>query len=132
MSNECILAGMRRPSDPLFLLFLMTGVAVCALVPRDTAARPKTDVVRLANGDRITCEILQLSRGKLKVKTDSAGTIEIEWKDITGLNSQYYYRVVDIARTRYFGEIELVEGKSVFRIANLGVIATLEKSNVVE
>ena len=43
-------------------------------------ARPgRTDVVTLANGDRITGEVVRLERGRLEFKTDDAGTLYLEW-----------------------------------------------------
>jgi hypothetical protein len=45
-------------------------------------AAPRTDVVTMRNGDRITGEILRLERGKLDFKTDHAGTISFEWDKV--------------------------------------------------
>jgi hypothetical protein len=42
-------------------------------------AQPRTDVVTLANGDRITGEVVRLERGRLEFKTDDAGTLYLEW-----------------------------------------------------
>jgi hypothetical protein len=53
---------------------------VCtATVP--ALARDKTDVVWLANGDRVTGEVVRLQHGKLEFHTDSIGDIWIEWND---------------------------------------------------
>jgi hypothetical protein len=41
------------------------------------ALAQRTDVVTMANGDRVTCEINTLDRGILEVATDSWGTISI-------------------------------------------------------
>ena len=38
----------------------------------------RTDVVTLANGDRITGEVARLERGRLKFETDDAGTLYLE------------------------------------------------------
>ena len=50
-------------------------MGMIALVAAPGFARPKTDVVVLDNGDRITCEIKKLQRGKLTISTDASGTI---------------------------------------------------------
>ena len=50
-------------------------------------AAPKTDVVQLFNGDRLTGEIKELRQGILKLKTDNAGTINIEWDKIVQLKT---------------------------------------------
>jgi hypothetical protein len=63
--------------------------------PSATAwSQPKTDVVTLSNGDRITGEVTKLDRGRLEFKTDDAGTIEIEWDNVARLEAS---RQFDIA-----------------------------------
>jgi len=57
------------------------------------SAAVKTDIVELRNGDRITCEIKKLDRGKLTVKTDGVGTIAIEWDDIQFITSKARYEL---------------------------------------
>ena len=64
------------------------AVVCSAAGVRDTFAAVKTDIVELVNGDRITCEIKKLDRGKLTVKTDGLGTISIEWDDILHITSK--------------------------------------------
>ena len=67
--------------------------AVLALVlpvlapPAPARADPKTDIVVLKNGNTITCEIKRLSRGKLRVKTDDMGTVDIEWDKIESVTA---------------------------------------------
>ena len=67
-------------------LLALAGAVFVALV-RPCLAAVKTDIVELTNGDRITCEIQKLERGKLTVKTDGLGTISIEWDDIARVSS---------------------------------------------
>jgi hypothetical protein len=55
---------------------------VLLLVAGVSEAAPKTDVVTLRNGDRLTAEIKGLDRGKLAISTDAAGTIELEWDTV--------------------------------------------------
>jgi hypothetical protein len=73
-----------------------------AVVP---AAAQKTDIVELANGDRVTCEIQKLDRGKLTVKTDGIGTISIEWDDVARVTSTASYDVELASGTRAAGSI---------------------------
>ena len=42
----------------------------------------KTDVLYMTNGDKITGEIKALESGQLRLSTDYAGTIVIEWSEI--------------------------------------------------
>jgi hypothetical protein len=95
-------------------------------------ARPKTDHVVLKNGDRITCEIKQLARGKLKVKTDDMGTIDIEWDKIGGMDSDFFFRVEDSNGLRVYGSIQITEDAEVLRVVGAVSVASLEKSTVVE
>ena len=81
----------------LALAFLVAGV------PPAFAA--KTDIVELINGDRITCEIQKLERGKLTVKTDGLGTISIEWNDIQHIASPMRFNVERATGERTFGSL---------------------------
>ena len=47
----------------------------------------KTDIVHMKNGDKITGEIKTLGSGQLRLSTDYAGTIVIEWSEILKLTS---------------------------------------------
>jgi len=66
-------------------------LALALLACSSPAAADKTDIVHLRNGDRVTCEIKNLERGRLKVSTDSMSTIYIEWKDILRVESKELY-----------------------------------------
>ncbi len=81
----------------LALAFVVAGV------PPAFAA--KTDIVELINGDRITCEIKKLDRGKLTVKTDGLGTISIEWDDIQHITSPMRFNVELATGERTFGSL---------------------------
>ncbi len=52
-----------------------------------------TDEVVMVNGDRITGEIMSLSRGKLDYKTDDAGRLSIEWLKVVRVTSTFVYEV---------------------------------------
>ena len=80
-------------------LILMSIVATPAL------AREKTDVIWLANGDRITGEIRQLEHGKLRLSTDSFGDIRIEWDDISRIESDFEFQFERSDGTRVTGVI---------------------------
>ena len=86
---------------PFALALVMLSGAVAS-------AAPKTDVIVLNNGDRLTVEIKGLSRGRLTVKTDALGTPNVDWGDIVGLVSNRSYEVEVADGRRYYGS--LVEG----------------------
>ena len=71
-----------------------------------SASAPKTDIVELKNGDRITCEIKKLDRGKLTVKTDGIGTLSIEWDDVARVSSAAIYDVELVDGSRVYGTLE--------------------------
>jgi len=78
-------------------------LALCLLAGR--AAAEKTDVIYLRNGDRVTCEIKNVERGRLKASTDSMSTVYIEWKDIERVTSPQLFVVELEDGTRLEGSI---------------------------
>jgi len=83
----------------LTLIFVTTAI-------NPAHARDKTDVVWLANGDRVTGEVVRLQHGKLEFHTDSIGDIWIEWNDISRLQSEYQFQFERTDGTRITGTIE--------------------------
>lgn len=67
------------------------------------ADRTKTDVIHLANGDRITGEIKSLDYNSLKVSTSNVGTITIEWPAIRSITSDQSFTVEDREGNQYTG-----------------------------
>jgi len=53
----------------------------------------RTDIIILANGDRLTGEVKQMRQGKLEVKTDDAGTISIEWDKVASVHTADLYEL---------------------------------------
>lgn len=96
---------MMRPACSPFGARLVLAIAVLIATARSADAAPKTDIIELRNGDRLTCEIRKLDRGKLTVKTDGIGTISIEWDDIERVTSTASYDVELSTGERYFGSL---------------------------
>lgn len=71
-------------------------------------AAPKTDVVVMINGDRITGEVKSLEYNRLKLSTSHMGTIYIEWDKVASVKSDQYLLLERTDGTRYYGQ--LVEG----------------------
>jgi hypothetical protein len=65
----------------------------------------KTDVVVLRNGDRLTGEVQQLERGRLQLKTDDLGTVEIEWDKVASVAAAAPFDVDDLRGRRYMGSL---------------------------
>ena len=80
--------------------------ALMIVVVLDTPARAqKTDIVTLANGDRITGEVSTLDRGRLEYKTDDAGTLYIEWDKIATITSTGLFEVGTSDGRRFVGSL---------------------------
>jgi hypothetical protein len=84
----------------------MLWAMAISVVSVTAQAAPKTDIVVLVNGDRITGEIKQLFRGKLKISTDSAETIDIQWDKVATLQSQQRLQVELSSGEHFFGSAE--------------------------
>jgi Protein of unknown function, DUF481 len=83
------------------------GITVALVLPITTTlyAGPKTDVVRLANGDHITGEVKRLERGRLTFSTDDGGTIYFEWDNVAHLESVHQFEVATTDDRRFFGSL---------------------------
>jgi hypothetical protein len=105
MRIQACAAGCRfreRRAAGAFLALLALGLAW----PLPAAAAPKTDVVVLVNGDRLTCEIKSLEHNRLKVSTDHMGTVYIEWDKIARLQSSQYLLLERSDGVRYYGQLK--------------------------
>jgi hypothetical protein len=84
--------------------------------PGTVSAAPKTDVVVLRNGDRITGEVKALEHNRLRFSTDSMGTIYIEWDKIDSLQSGQYLLLESTDGRRYYGQLEPGGGEAQLQI----------------
>jgi hypothetical protein len=90
-------------SITFFRAFVLLGAAFWS---SHASAHPKTDVVVLTNGDRLTCEIKSLARGRLTIKTDAFGTVGVKWDHVARVESGYVYRLELQSGVHYIGTIE--------------------------
>jgi hypothetical protein len=68
-------------------------------------ARERTDIVTLRGGLRVPGEILQMSLGRLSLRTDDMGRVSIEWLRVTQIESTYRFAVEFTSGTTYFGPL---------------------------
>jgi hypothetical protein len=68
-------------------------------------AQRRTDVITLLNGDRITGEIMKLDRGRLEIKTDDAGTIDVEWEKVAAVQATRQFEVAASDGRRFLGSL---------------------------
>ena len=80
-------------------------IALALSVTATTRAQGRTDVVTLANGDRITGEIVRLTRGRLEFKTDHAGTLYLEWGKLSSLVSTRVVEALTTDGSRFLGAL---------------------------
>jgi hypothetical protein len=119
-------------SVPLAIAFVL-----CLSAPAH--AQGRTDVVTLANGDRITGEVVRLERGRLEFKTDDAGTLYLEWDKLVSVVAAA--RLVEVLTTdgrRFLGtlgqaaarEVAVVapEGATTLPMADVTLITTIGTS----
>jgi hypothetical protein len=99
---------------------LLLAAALLVVPAQRSVAAIKTDVVELRNGDRITCEIRKLERGKLTVKTDGLGTVAVEWDDVQYLASMANYDIELRSGERVFGSLARGDAGSVVVITSSG------------
>jgi len=85
----------RGPAAVLMLTLLLSGVCL---------AREKKDFIQFTNGDRMTCEIINLEKGYLYVKLEYVdGTVALDWSKITRVESAQGFVFADKAGRRYTG-----------------------------
>ena len=85
-------------------------------------AQGKTDVVTLANGDRITGEIVQLERGRLVFKTDDAGTLYLEWDKLSSVVTKRIVEVLTTSGNRYLGSLGPAAARSIVVVTAEGEV----------
>ncbi len=82
---------------------LLTVAVLVGLCP--AAWAQKVDVVTLRNGDRITCEISNLTRSMLNASTDPLGKVAIHWGQIVSIQSPRVFMVQMTTGERYYGTL---------------------------
>ncbi len=105
MQTQATAAGRcarARPETPAWMALLLFW----AWMPLAALAAPKTDVVVLANGDRLTGEIKSLEQNRLKLSTDHMGTVYIEWDKIARVQSDQYLLLEREDGLRYYGQLK--------------------------
>lgn len=111
-----------------FICLLLLVLTSCSV----QAEHRRTDVVAMYNGDRVTGEIISLFAGILEYKTDSMGTLKIEWQEIAQLNSVYHYEFRLSDGQRYYGSVIDADRPGQMRIEDLYGEHDIEWLDVVE
>ena len=104
-------------------------IALALSVTATTHAQGRTDVVTLANGDRITGEIVRLERGRLEFKTDDAGTLYLEWDKLSSLVAKRLVEVLTTDGRRFLGSLGPAADRSIAVVTSEGEVS-LQMSEV--
>jgi hypothetical protein len=106
------------------------ALLLTAWVATAAAAQGRTDVVVLANGDRITGEVTRLERGRLEFDTDDAGTLQLEWdKLVNVLAEKRTVEVVTSDGRRFVGALGPAPTRSI-AVVNLQGTMSLAMQDV--
>jgi hypothetical protein len=105
--------------------------ATTFLLAATNAFAAKTDVVVLRNGDRFTGEVKQLANGQLKLSTDDAGTIYIEWDNIAAVTTAGRYEVATEDGALHVGRLGPGSADTVLVTAEDGAVTRLAFRDVV-
>jgi hypothetical protein len=108
------------------LLLLM----VLALAPRPALAE-KTDIVILTNGDRVTGEIKKLEAGILQYKTDTMGTVRIEWRFIRTIITDKQQVIETTEGDRWLGKLQKPEDSEDVQIVTVRGPVDIDPNEVV-
>lgn len=84
---------------PLALAAILVATGLPAV------AAPKVDVVVLQNGTRVIGEIRSMKRGRLELKTDDMGTLQIEWGNVVEVTAPELFEVEDMRGRLRFGSL---------------------------
>ncbi len=89
------------------------------------------DVVFLKNGDRVTGEVKRLERGRLTLKTDSLGTVQIAWLDVARVASAETFEIETLDGTDYYGVLAEPEADDRLRVSGAEISIDLEAETVI-
>ena len=78
---------------------------ILALASAAALGAPKTHIVVFHNGDQLTGEVKGLDRGELRLSTDAAGTVSIEWARLVSVDSRQILQVELTSGLRYTGQV---------------------------
>jgi Protein of unknown function, DUF481 len=104
-------------------------IALTLSVSATSEAQGRTDVVTLANGDRITGEVVRLDRGRLEFKTDDAGTLYLEWDKLSSVVATRRVEVLTTDGSRYVGSLGRTATRSIAVVTPDGEVS-LQMSEV--
>ena len=120
---------MTRPF-PTPVAAMLALLVILFLSPQSALAQ-RTGTVVLLNGDRLTCDIRELERNRLRVSTDSMGSVRIDWNDVLRLSSPEPFIIELVDGSRIRGSLVDSGVDRVLMVEAAGESFPLEMSDVV-
>src|SRR5215510_15475307 len=108
----------------------MATIALVCSLRAVVWAQGRIDVVTLANGDRITGEVVRLDRGRLEFKTDDAGTLYLEWEKLVSVVAARVVEVVTTNGSRFLGTLGPAGDRAIGVVGADGGVASLRIQDV--
>ena len=110
---------------------LQALLALALTLAASPALAQRTDVIVLWNGNTITGEVKGMQQGKLKFKTDHAGTIYVEWEYVDALTASGIFDVEDEEGNRYYGSLSKAEESGFLMVLGPSGPVVLDMARVV-
>jgi len=107
------------------------AVLACLVAAPPASGDPKTDVIVLKNGDRITGEFKSMTLGRVELSTDDMSTIYIEWDKVASVTLTQQFEVAFNDGRRIVGVPRLEPGGALTVTSEGGVVVTESAGDVV-
>jgi hypothetical protein len=125
-------ANIQRIAALSALLLWVAIVALALAVSPVRAGHEKSDIVTTKDGSTYVGEIKSVQYATLNLDTDPAGLLSIEWRHVTGLTSQFEYRVELTGGVYHFGALGTPEKPGHLRIVSASGAIEVELGEVVD
>jgi len=105
---------MRARATLVALVVILMTAALPVAAPAE-----KVDVVVLQNGTRVVGEVRSMKRGRLELKTDDMGTVQIEWGNVVQVTAPGLFEVEDMHGRLRFGALRPAADGSRLEVVNI-------------
>ena len=99
------------------------AIAFTVVVGSVVFAQGRTDIVFLANGNRITGEVTRLERGRLEFKTDDVGTLYLEWDNLRSVVTMRTVEVMTADGSLFLGSLGQAADRTIAVVGTEGTVS---------
>lgn len=121
--------GCRRPS--LRKTVAVAVILLAGISQSPSAVAQKTDYVYLKNGDRLTVEVKELSRGQMRLSTNAFGTIYVKWEDVERIETSKRLQIELVNGRRFFGPAQVSKEPGVVALQVDGEVLSFDNDRIV-